>query len=157
MSLGNAAREMLASVELRLLAERYAMAVDRGDGALLAAQFTKEGVLVAPAGSFRGQAELATVPGIVSRRYERTHHAVVGMVPVFGADIAKAQTYSYARHYYRTGAGAAMCYEMTIRYDDEFERIKGRWLLSRRAMTLAGEVSFPVDGPMNIEMGATRA
>ncbi|MGJ4859929.1 nuclear transport factor 2 family protein [Labrys sp. La1] len=142
MSMDDAAAETLASVELRLLAERYAMAVDRGDGALFAAQFTQGGVLVTPAGSFSGRAELATVPEIVRSRYEHTHHAVVGMVPVFDGDRANAQTYCHARHFYRTGARERMCYEMTIRYDDEFERARGRWLLSRRALTVVAETRF---------------
>lgn len=157
MSTDDAADEMLASVELRLLAERYAMAVDRGDGALFAAQFTQEGVLVAPAGSFSGRAELAAVPEIVRGRYEHTHHAVVGMVPVFDDDRANAQTYSYARHFYRSGAGERMCYEMTIRYDDEFERMQGRWLLSRRTLTVVAETRFCVGEQADIAVGATKA
>ena len=111
--------ELLAAFELRMVADRYAVAVDRGDGALFAAQFTPDGVLVAPRGRFVGREQLATVPPMMKRLYERTHHGVVAMVPVFDGGRATAQTYTYARHYnHGTEAGGEYCYEMTIRYED---------------------------------------
>ena len=150
--------ELFATCEMRALAERYAMAVDRGDGALFAAQFTEDGVLEAPRGRFVGRAAIATVPPMMAKRYDRTHHAVVGLVPVFDGDMATAQTYTLARHYYRDGSGAELCYEMTVRYDDRFTRVDGRWLLSRRVLVLVGDATFrtgakPAEPDLNMSPG----
>jgi len=139
---GAALDEFSASFELRAVAERYAMAVDRGDGEMFAAQFTENGILEAPRGRYEGRRALATVPSMMTSLYERTFHAVVGQVPVFHGDAADAQTYTLARHYYRGGRGVELCYEMTVRYEDRFEREGGRWLLARRVLTLIGEAAF---------------
>jgi SnoaL-like domain len=135
--------ELLATFALRQVAERYAMAVDRGDGALFAAQFTADGVLEAPRGKFIGRDRLADVPPMMTGRYDRTHHGVVGLVPVFDGDNATAETYSYARHYYRDEAGVEQCYEMTIRYDDRFRRQGRAWLIAHRKLVLIGEAAWP--------------
>ncbi|MDI6028526.1 nuclear transport factor 2 family protein [Corticibacterium sp. UT-5YL-CI-8] len=148
--------EVISALELRALADRYAMAVDRGDGTLFAAQFTEDGVLNAPRGRFVGREQLATVPPMMVARYERTYHAVVGQVPVFGHDKADAQTYTFARHYYRSG-GEEFCYEMTVRYEDQFQRSGGRWLLSCRSLILVGETVFKTAvRPSSIEPSKVR-
>lgn len=132
---------LLAAFALRMVADRYAMAVDRGDGALFAAQFTPDGVLEAPRGRFVGHDELATVPAMMKRFYDRTHHGVVAMVPEFDGDEAAAETYTYARHYYRDDAGAEHCYEMTVRYEDAFRKVDDAWLLARRNLVLVGDAT----------------
>lgn len=134
---------LLAAFAMRATVERYAMAVDRGDGELFAAQFTPDGVLDAPRGHFVGRAQLATVPPMMRRLYERTHHSVVGMVPVIDGGKATAETYTYARHYYRDPAGQEFCYEMTVRYEDEFEAVDGCWLIARRLLVLVGDATLP--------------
>lgn len=135
--------ELLAAFALRAIAERYAMAVDEGDGELFAAQFTPDGVLEAPKGVFTGRGEIATVPPMMKRFYDRTHHGVVGMTSTFSGDNATAKTYTHARHYYRDDAGVEQCYEMTIRYDDRFYRLEGQWLLSQRVLVLIGDATYP--------------
>jgi hypothetical protein len=75
--------------------------------------------------------------------YDRTHHGVVGMVPVVGGDAANANTYCYARHYYRDEAGTGHCYEMTVRYDDRFRRKDGVWRLAHRVLVLIGDAAWP--------------
>lgn len=135
--------ELLAAFAMRATAERYAMAVDRGDGALFAAQFMPDGELEAPRGSFVGREQLSTVPSMMRRLYERTHHGVVGMMPVIEGDRAFAQTYTYARHYYRDRAGQEFCYEMTGRYDDVFDMADGAWLITRRVLVLVGDATYP--------------
>jgi hypothetical protein len=137
------ADDLLAVTAMRLTADRYAMAVDRGDGALFAAQFTPDGTLDAPRGRFVGREELAGVPPMVRRLYERTHHAVVGLVPEIDGGEAAAQTYTHARHYYRDKAGIEHCYEMTVRYEDRFRETEGRWLLSSRLFVLVGDATYP--------------
>ena len=80
---------------------------------------------------------------MMKRLYDRTHHGVVGMVPVFEGGEATAETYCYARHYYRDEAGAEYCYEMTVRYDDRFRRAGGAWRLAHRVLVLLGEAALP--------------
>lgn len=138
----NEAEELLANLELRIVAERYAMAVDRGDGSAFADQFLPDGILEAPRGRFVGREALASVPPMMRSRYDRTHHAVVGLVPEFDGDGAKAETYTLARHYYTDKSGTPVCYEMTVRYDDIFRRFEGRWLLASRTLVLVGEAVF---------------
>ncbi len=135
--------DLLAAIAMRATAERYAMAVDRGDSALFAAQFIPDGVLEAPRGRFVGREQLAEVPPMMRRLYERTHHGVVGMLPVIDGDRADAQTYTYARHYYRDRAGTEFCYEMTVRYEDEFQSANGCWLLARRVLVVVGDATYP--------------
>jgi len=135
---------LLDLVALRLVAESYAMAVDRGDGALFAAQFTPEGVLEAPRGRFKGAEALSGVPAMMKRLYDRTHHAVVGLVPVFDGDQAEAETYTLARHFYRPDPGGPeFCYEMTVRYEDRFRRTDAGWRLARRRLVLVGDMTMP--------------
>lgn len=135
---------LLDLVALRLVAESYAMAVDRGDGTLFAAQFTADGVLEAPRGRFEGAKALSDVPAMMRRLYDRTHHAVVGLVPVFDPDGADAETYALARHFYRPDPGGPeLCYEMTIRYEDRFRRTDAGWRLARRRLVLVGDMTAP--------------
>jgi hypothetical protein len=117
---------LLDGLALKGLAERYAVAVDRGDGALFAAQFRPEGVLVAPRGRFVGREALATVPSMMRALYVRTFHAVLTQSPSFDGDRAAAETYCIARHFYRDEANRRTCYEMTIRYHDAFARADGQ-------------------------------
>lgn len=135
--------DLLAAFAMRATAERYAMAVDRGDSELFSAQFILDGVLEAPRGRFVGREQLAEIPPMMRRLYERTHHGVVGMVPVIDGDRADAHTYTYARHYYRDRAGQELCYEMTVRYEDEFQSEGGLWLLARRVLVLVGDATYP--------------
>lgn len=134
--------DLLAAFEIRLVAERYAMAVDRGDGQLFADQFTPDGELSAPRGHFKGRDQLMTVPAMMQDLYDRTHHGVTGMVPEFSGKDASAQTYTYARHYYRAADNLEYCYEMTVRYDDHFRRIDEGWRLSSRKLVLIGDTTI---------------
>jgi uncharacterized protein (TIGR02246 family) len=135
--------ELLAGLAMRATAERYAMAVDRGDAEMFAAQFTPDGILEAPRGRFAGREQLANVPPMMRRLYERTHHGVVGLVPLIEGNRATAHTYTHARHYYRDKAGQELCYEMTVRYEDVFDAADGAWLIAHRVLVLVGDATYP--------------
>lgn len=130
-------------VALRLVADSYALAVDLGDGELFADQFTPGGVLISPRGGFEGRAALAGVPAMMRGLYDRTHHAVTGLVPRFSGDRATAQTGTLARHFYRAPDGVEYCYEMTVRYSDAFIRTEDGWRLARRELHLLGDATCP--------------
>ncbi|WP_414472383.1 nuclear transport factor 2 family protein [Microvirga sp. M2] len=95
--------ELLVGVALRGVAERYALAVDTGDGDLFAAQFTPDGVLESPRGRFEGHASLATVPLLLRERYAETFHAVHNQVAHLSKNGAQAVTYCIARHFWNSG------------------------------------------------------
>ncbi|MBN9061828.1 MAG: hypothetical protein BGP06_14910 [Rhizobiales bacterium 65-9] len=137
--------EILQRFALRQTAERYAVAVDRGDGALFAAQFTPDGELVAPRGVFAGRDSLSTVPAMMRGLYEKTFHAVLTQVAEIEGDEATAETYCIARHLYRDGEQRRMCYEMTIRYQDRFARLGGAWLFARRELIVDAAYRFLIE------------
>lgn len=133
---------LLMAVALRRVAERYAYAVDTGDGELLADQFTEAGVVVSPRGIFEGREQISGIPAMVAQRYLKTFHAVLNQMlkPVEGG--ADGETYCLARHYFRDPAGRYLCYEMTIRYRDSFARTSDGWRLSRRELVVVGTHTY---------------
>ncbi len=136
---------LLAGLSLRRLAETYALAADRRDGALMAAQFTEDGVLVAPRGTFTGRAEIATVADVLATHYLKTFHGILGQVPSIERDTAAAETYCIARHFLRDSADRYLCYEMTIRYLDDFALTDKGWRFSRRELVVDATRTFPVE------------
>lgn len=136
--------ELLDALETRRLAERYAVAVDRWDGALFADQFTPDGILEAPRGMFTGRAELVGVPVMMKGLYRRTWHGVLGQAVDFSGSAAQGETYCIARHFYDDADGNPQCYEMTIRYLDRFARVESRWLIKRRALQVDAAHRFPL-------------
>lgn len=133
---------LLMAVALRHVSERYAYAVDSGDGDLLAAQFTNDGVVESPRGRFEGHDQLRGIPTMVASRYLKTFHAVLNQMvePIEGG--AEGETYCIARHYSRDPAGRYLCYEMTIRYLDRFARTSDGWKLAHRALTVVGTNTY---------------
>lgn len=130
--------DLLMEVALRRVSERYAYAVDSGDGDLLAAQFTADGVVESPRGKFEGHEQIRGIPAMVAGRYLKTFHAVLNQMvrPIEGG--AAGETYCIARHYFRDPAGRYLCYEMTIRYLDRFARTSDGWRLARRELVVVG-------------------
>ena len=133
---------LLMAMALRRVSERYAYAVDSGDGDLLAAQFTPDGVVESPRGKFEGHEQLCGIPAMVAGRYLKTFHAVLNQMiePIEGG--AEGETYCIARHYSRDPAGHYLCYEMTIRYRDRFARTSDGWKLARRALTVVSTHTY---------------
>lgn len=134
-------------VAIRALCDRYAVAVDRGDAALFAAQFAPDGVLVAPRGRFEGREALAGVPPMMRGLYLKTFHAVLTQAVEIEDDRAAGETYCIARHLYRDKTGALTCHEMSIRYQDTFVRAGGEWLIVRRDLVVDFTHAFPVEEP----------
>lgn len=124
------------ALALRRLAESYALAVDGREPALLDAQFTDDGRLVAhkPDGTVlwerAGAAErnklfdeLAVFP--------RTFHQVGNHVAeLTGPESARAVTYSLAHHLGADG-GDVRC---LVRYEDEYRRTPDGWRIAARAV-----------------------
>lgn len=141
----SALEQLSTAAALRRAAERYAYACDRRDPDLFVAQFTEDGVLIAPRGTFAGPEQLRTVTGMLTERYLKTFHAVISQLPVIREAEASAETYATARHLYRASDGQLTCYEMTIRYQDEYRLVSGAWLFSRRELVIDIAHRFPVE------------
>lgn len=128
------AEALTTRLALREAAERYGAAVDRHDAELFVAQFTRDGVLIAPRGRYAGHEELRKVPPMMAALYEGTFHGILSQVAEIERDKAKAETYCIARHFLHDSNGQHLCFEMTIRYQDDFVLHNGRWLFSRREL-----------------------
>jgi len=147
--------DLLTHLALRHTAEAYAVAVDRHDADMFAAQFTEDGVLIAPRGRFEGQGELRKVPPMMAELYEATFHGVLSVFAEIDGKTAKAETRCIARHFYHDSAGQHRCYEMMIRYQDDFALRGERWLFARRALLVDFAHTFQADGRWKSDTGST--
>lgn len=133
---------LLTEIAIRRVSERYAHAVDSGDGALLAAQFTADGMIVSPHGTFEGPEQIRGIPAMLKERYLKTFHAVLNQVMKPAEGGAEGETYCIARHYFRDPAGRYLCYEMTIRYQDRFARTADGWRLAQRELAVVATHTY---------------
>ena len=125
-------------LELRSLVDRYASAVDDGDGAAMAALFVPDGaLLVYEAGSdelaysYRGPDELATVAAEMKRLYLRTFHFVGNFVCEVDGDRATGTPYCVAQHLRDDGRGQQVVV-MPVRYRDTYVRTPAGWRFEER-------------------------
>lgn len=149
---------LLDREELRDLVARYALAVDDHDLDALRAMFHPEAVFDRDGVEARGWPEIAAMLGASMRGFRRmlhTPHAAV--VELRGADGASGVSSGHAELV--TGRGVLLA---AYRYADEFVRLGGRWVFTRREVrfiyaTSAGEyaavlpeeqrVRFPGESP----------
>jgi ketosteroid isomerase-like protein len=137
--------------ELHELVERYAQAVDRGDGAGVAALFADDGVLELwmdpgrdePTGVRRSRGEIeAAVDGI--NRYVATHHAISSHRAEVDGAHATGETLCTAHHVEAAG-DRRQDRVLYIRYVDTFGRAAGPWLFTRREVHVQWASTLPVD------------
>jgi ketosteroid isomerase-like protein len=127
--------------EIENLSNRYMIAVDAGDIETVMAAWAKDGVLEWVGGVERGKAAIRKamsnfggsrrVPiaaGATSR--PRTHHQIVNHVIDVDGDTAKTVAYWFALTNNTPQRDVQIVY--FGHYEDELERIKGRWLFKRR-------------------------
>lgn len=65
--------------------------------------------------------------------FEKTLHTVSNQYVEIDGDTASGETYCVA-HHVSTKNGVRINYTMFIRYQDQFERVGGRWYLSDRTL-----------------------
>jgi hypothetical protein len=126
------------------LAYAYADAIDRRDGERLAQIFTEDGLINSPRGCIAGRKQLSALPEDVQRRYLKTFHAVHNQLATIEGDRAHATTYGQASHLLDAPAGNHMCYEMVIRYADDFVRGPSGWQFSQRTLHVDWTRVYPV-------------
>jgi uncharacterized protein (TIGR02246 family) len=122
---------------IRALVERYAQAVDTGDGAAFARVFTPDGHLGYQDGSavthFHGREELAAIPVVPTDDTPRTMHFIGNHIADVDGDTATAVTYCQAHHLHADRSNLVMM----IRYHDRLTRgTDGTWLIADRHVTL---------------------
>jgi hypothetical protein len=123
-------------VALSQLTNRYAQALDRGDGAAFAECFTPGGVLDGAGDRVAGTAALAQW---CTGRQRRGRHLPAGFVAEVDGDAA-ALTSTCLFH-----DGGSPAVVLTILYSDRLERAGGTWRFARRSITEIG--GLPPAGP----------
>ena len=147
--------------ELRALSLAYAHAADRRDEAGFVAAFTPDGVVEvhrperpgAPSATFRGHAELATIPRSLARWSSTAH--LVGAATYErsdgggddggDADEATGEVACVAHHVRPTADGPTDDV-LTIRYRDRYRRDDGRWRIARREVWVESVRREPAAG-----------
>jgi len=153
--------DRIDEVELRSLSTGYAAAVDRCDGAMLAALFVPDGVLMVPdypddlrpVIARRGHDALRRLPEGL-RRYQRTFHQLSNHHYEVVGDRASGQVACVAHHV--TGDGgvtgdrpagdrpAGTDSVWFIRYRDDYARTAAGWRIERRELHLQWVEEHPV-------------
>lgn len=137
--------------EIRQLVERYASAVDRGDGEAAAALFaadaafemwldpTKDG----PSSTRQGPAEIATAINGLRDNY-LTQHLIGSCVVDVDGDHASGLTQCTA-HHVRLGEAKPRDEVMYLTYDERLARVDGRWRFTRRVLRARWTAVHPVE------------
>jgi hypothetical protein len=125
--------------DLRMLATRYAMGVDRRDAEMFGSAFHPDAQLHTftritdePTKVYDGRDQIATIPSKMVGRYDATFHAVHQCHFEATADGATGEVYCTASHF---GGSAAVggSFVMYIRYRDTYTRAPdGSWGIARR-------------------------
>ena len=137
--------------ELNELVERYAQAVDRADGAGVAALFTEDGVLElwmdpakdAPTGEQVGRDAIGKAVDKIGR-YVATHHTISSHSSVMEGAHATGETLCTA-HHVSEDKGVRSDRVLYIRYLDTYARSAGPWLFSRREVHVQWASVLPVE------------
>lgn len=126
-------------LELRLLVDTYADAVDRLDETRFLNLFTTDGTLRVQADEGPVENEWAgpDLTGSLEplRAYHRTFHHIGGAVFEGTADGASGRVYCQAHHYQRTGSGPVDLVMMII-YHDRYARQDGSWRIGERRVAI---------------------
>ena len=144
-------------LELRALADRYAHAVDRNDGAVMSDLFLDEARLqvfrpsdaTAPVSESIGIDQLMRIPARVAARYARTFHLIGNALyePGVASDEATGELLCQAHHLTIDAAnGTATDYVMFIRYFDHYRRGgTGAWRIADRQVLVDWSEVRPAD------------
>jgi ketosteroid isomerase-like protein len=137
--------------ELHELVEHYAQAVDRADGAAVAALFADDGVLALwmdpgtskQTGEKVGRSQIATV-GDGLKKYLATHHTISSHTSVIDGMHANGETLCTA-HHVEDVDGKRRDRVLYLRYTDTFTRTTEGWRFSRRELRVQWQSTLPVD------------
>jgi ketosteroid isomerase-like protein len=137
--------------EIRQVVERYAGAVDRGDGEAAAALFTDDGefeIWLDPAGerptsTRHGPGEIATAINGLQGGY-LTQHVIASCVVDVDGETAVGHTQCTA-HHVKLGTVEPLDEVMHLSYDESLTRVEGHWRFSRRVLRARWTCVLPVE------------
>ena len=114
----------------------YAHCVDRRDFERLQTLFTADAIQQVRHLELEYHNRDEIIAGIsqIEQMFESTYHAVHNQLVLLEDDRAEGETYCVARHFNTAEDGSISCYEMGIRYQDEFLRTAEGWQFSRREL-----------------------
>ena len=135
---------------VRELVEAYAQRADRADGERAAELFTPDATLTVyitpeapePTSVRRGRADIAEALDSV-RRYRTALHIIASHTSTVTGDRADGETRCIAHHVYGE-AGAERDRVLFIRYQDQFVRDGGRWLIAARELRVDAVTDRPL-------------
>jgi hypothetical protein len=155
--------------EIRSLAERYAIAMDRTDLDVFPQLFVPEGCLVVlaggrekPLGTFRGPGPdgVGLIAVLMSKLYRDTLHHITTHQATIAGDEARGWTYTLAYHVVAgvDGDDGGKLETLGVRYEEHLVRTSEGWRFhTRRATRLWSQVTPTPIEPLAIDRAAGRA
>ena len=127
---------MRDEIEIRNLSHRYAVALDRNDRDAWRALFSDD-IAFESGGTVRGLDDVVRIPDDQLQRYAKTLHSVTTQVISVDGDRAHGEVYCHAHHIYQDFHQNGrfpfdLSHDFVIRYEDDYARIDGRWVFTRR-------------------------
>jgi ketosteroid isomerase-like protein len=137
------ARDAADRIAIRELIDQYAYAADRKQTQAQANLFTEDAVIEVHTGLdknkamqiLRRRSEIASGFGDSLKKFDTTMHFNGQSVIHVHGDQAVNESYALAHHFWMEN-GKRMLLVMGIRYEDTIVRKDGRWLFSRRKLTI---------------------
>ena len=127
---------LLDELAVKDLSHRYAIALDRGDREEWASLFSDD-VAFESGTSVRGLSDVLRIPSEQLARYKKTLHSVTTQRISLAGDRATGEVYCIAHHIYEDFHQNGrfpfdLSHNFLIRYNDDYARIDGRWVFTRR-------------------------
>jgi ketosteroid isomerase-like protein len=128
--------DLLDERAIKDLSHRYAVALDRDDREAWAALFSDD-IAFESGTTVRGVDEVLRIPREQLARYQKTLHSVTTQQITLDGDRATGVVYCVAHHLYEDFHQNGrlpfdLSHNFLIRYEDDYARIDGRWVFTRR-------------------------
>jgi hypothetical protein len=128
--------DLLDERAIKDLSHRYAVALDRDDREAWAALFSHD-IAFESGTTVRGLDEVLRIPREQLARYQKTLHSVTTQLITLAGDTATGVVYCVAHHLYEDFHQNGrlpfhLSHNLLIRYEDDYARIDGRWVFTRR-------------------------
>lgn len=128
--------ELLDELAIKNLSHRYAIALDRDDREEWASLFS-DNIAFESGSTVRGLEDVLRIPREQLARYQKTLHSVTTQKISLAGDTATGEVYCVAHHMYEDfhqnkRLPFDLSHNFLIRYEDDYARIDGRWVFTRR-------------------------
>jgi hypothetical protein len=127
---------LLDELAIKDLSHRYAIALDRDDREEWVSLFADD-IAFESGTTVRGLDEVLRIPREQLARYQKTLHSVTTQQITLDGDRATGVVYCVAHHLYEDFHQNGrlpfdLSHNFLIRYEDDYARIDGRWVFTRR-------------------------